>query len=80
MPFFFNLFVEALYWILKRRFYLIIAFFTLVYYLNHFIFILYPGTSYILIIYVYNFIIILLSFLFNITKDSYGTVLDILGY
>jgi hypothetical protein len=28
----------------------------------------------------YNFIIILLSFPFNTTKDSYGIVLDILGY
>ena len=28
----------------------------------------------------YNFIIILLSFPFNTTKDSYNTVLDVLGY
>ena len=80
MPFFFNFFTEALYWIFKRRLYLIIAFFALVYYLNNFIFILYLGTSYILVIYVYNFIITLLSFPFNTIKDFYGTVLDILGY
>ena len=80
MPFFFNFFTEALYWIFKRRFYLIIIFFMLVYYLNNFIFILYLGTSYILVIYIYNFIIILLSFPPNTTKDFYGIVLDVLGY
>ena len=79
-PFFFNLFIKALYWIFKRCFYLIIAFFVLVYYLNNFIFILYLGTSYILVIYIYNFIIILLGFPFNTTKDFYNIVLDILGY
>ena len=52
----------------------------LVYYLNNFIFILYLGTSYTPVIYIYNFIIILLSFPPNTTKDSYNTVLDILGY
>ena len=52
----------------------------LVYYLNNFIFILHLGISYILVIYVYNFIIILLSFPLNAIKDSCGTVLDILGY
>jgi hypothetical protein len=80
VPFLFNLFAEALYWILKCRFYLIIAFFALVYYLNNFIFILYLGTSYTLVIHVYNFIIILLSFPPNTIKDSCGMVLDILGY
>ena len=59
---------------------LIIAFFVLVYYLNDFIFILYLGTSYTPVIYVYNFIIILLSFPLNTTKDFYSTVLDVLGY
>jgi hypothetical protein len=29
---------------------------------------------------VYNFIIILLGFPLNTTKDSYSTVLDVLGY
>ena len=52
----------------------------LVYYLNNFIFILYLGASYILVIYIYNFIIILLGFPFNTTKDSYSIVLDILSY
>jgi hypothetical protein len=79
-PFLFNLFIEALYWILKYCLYLIIAFFVLIYYLNNFIFILYLGTSYIPVIHVYNFTIILLGFLLNTTKDSYGIVLDILGY
>ena len=79
-PFFFNLFVKARYQILKCRLYLIIAFFTLVYYLNDFIFILYLSTSYISVIYMYNFIIILLGFPLNATKDFYGTVLNILGY
>jgi hypothetical protein len=31
-------------------------------------------------VYVYNFIIILFSFPFNPTKDSYGIVSDILSY
>ena len=79
-PFFFNLFIKALYWVFKRRLYLIIVFFILVYYLNNFIFILYLGTSYTLVVYIYNFIIILLSFPLNATKDSYSMVLDILGY
>ena len=79
-PFLFNLFIEALYWVLKRYLYLIVTFFTLVYYLDDFIFILRLGTSYTLVVYVYNFIIILLSFPLNATKDSYSTVLDILGY
>ena len=52
----------------------------LVYYLNNFIFILYLGTSYILVIYIYNFIITLFSFSFNTTKNSYSMVSDILGY
>ena len=78
--FFFNLFTEALYQILKYRLYLIIAFFILVHYLNNFIFILYLGISYTLVIYIYNFIITLLSFPFNTTKDFYGIVSDILGY
>ena len=52
----------------------------LVYYLNNFIFILHLGISYTLVIYMYNFIIILLSFPPNTTKDFCGTVLDILGY
>jgi hypothetical protein len=52
----------------------------LIYYLNNFIFISCLGTSYILVVYIYNFIIILLSFPFNIIKDSYSTVLDILSY
>jgi hypothetical protein len=80
MPFLFNLFAEALYWVFKRHFYLIITFFTLVYYLDDFIFILYLDTSYAPVVYVYNFIIILLSFPLNPTKDSYSTVLDIPSY
>ena len=43
-------------------------------------FILRLDTSYILVVYVYNFIIILLSFSPNATKDFYSIVLDILGY
>ena len=50
------------------------------YYLNNFIFILRLNTSYILVVYIYNFIIILLNFPFNATKDFYNTVLNILGY
>jgi hypothetical protein len=80
VPFLFNLFIEALYWILKRRLYLIIAFFMLVYYLNDFIFILHLDTSYTLVIHIYNFIIILLGFPLNTIKDSYSMVSDILGY
>ena len=38
------------------------------------------GTSYILVVYVYNFTITLLGFPPNATKDSYSTVLDVLGY
>ena len=52
----------------------------LVYYLNNFIFILHLNTSYILVIYMYNFIIILLNFPPNTTKDFYNIVLNILGY
>ena len=37
---------------------------------------MYLGISYTPVIYVYNFIIILLSFPFNIIKDFYNTVLD----
>ena len=79
-PFLFNLFTEALYWVLKRRLYPIITFFALVYYLDNFIFILRLGTSYTLVVYVYNFTIILLGFPPNATKDSCGMVLDVLGY
>ena len=43
-------------------------------------FILYLNTSYILVVYIYNFIIILLNFPPNTTQDFYSTVLDILGY
>ena len=79
-PFLFNLFTEALHWILERRLYSIIAFFALVHYLDDFIFILHPGTSYTPVIYVYNFTITLLGFPPNTIKDSYSTVSDVLGY
>ena len=54
-PFLFNLFTEALHWVLERRLHLIITFFALIHYLNNFIFILHPGTSYTPVVRVYNF-------------------------
>jgi hypothetical protein len=79
-PFLFNLFAEALHWVLERRLHPIIAFFALVHYLDDFIFILRPGTSYTPVVHVYNFTITLLGFPPNATKDSCGTVSDVLGY
>ena len=52
----------------------------LIYYLNYFIFILYLNTNYILVVYIYNFTITLLSFPLNVIKDFYDIVLDILNY
>jgi hypothetical protein len=79
-PFLFNLFAEALHWVLERRLYPIVAFFALVYYLDDFIFILRPDTSYAPVVRVYNFTIALLGFPPNAVKDSCGTVSDVLGY
>ena len=76
----FNLFIEALHWILEKHLSYLLIFIGLVHYLDDFIFIIRPRSNVLLIIYIYNATIILLSFPPATKKDSYSIVSIVLGY
>ena len=79
-PFLFNLFAEALHWILERRLHPILIFFALVHYLDDFIFILRSGSNLGSVVTIYNAVITRLGFPPNTVKDSCGSIAEVLGY
>jgi hypothetical protein len=79
-PLIFNLFAEALHWVLEKHLHPVAAFFALLHYLDDFIFILHPGVDPTPVIRIYDTIIARLGFPPNTAKDSCGSISDVLGY
>jgi hypothetical protein len=79
-PLIFNLFAEALHWVLEKHLHPVAAFFALAHYLDDFIFILRPGADPAPVIRIYDAVIARLGFPPTATKDSCGSVSDVLGY